>query len=52
MEEATGEALVANAAIRGVIGWIMELIIMFSPNSKKAVKLVEEISEEIKAMNL
>lgn len=51
-EEAKGETLMANAALRGVIGWLTDIPKMFGENAKKAVALVEQTAKELEGMNL
>ena len=51
-EEARGETLLANAALRGAIGWLTDIPKMFGENAKKAVALVEQTAKELEGMNL
>ena len=51
-EEAKGETLVGNAALRGVFGWLVDIPKMFGENAKKAVELVETTAKELEGMNL
>ena len=51
-EEAKGESLVANAALRGAFGWIADIPRMFGENAKKAVELVDATAKDLEGMNL
>ena len=51
-EEAKGESLIANAALRGAFGWIANIPSMFGENANKAVELVEATANDLEAMNL
>ena len=51
-EEAKGETLLGNAALRGAIGWIADIPKMFGENAKKAIELVETTAKDLEAMNL
>lgn len=51
-EEAKGESLIANAALRGAFGWIANIPSMFGENAKKAVELVDATAKDLEGMNL